>query len=346
MAARPHRYLTGQQPVVARQLCFAGRMHFHGASLLIWIWMLDQLTRRILVLGGTGALGQPVVRRLLGDGLSVRLLTREPFNVRMQLGGSIISSTNEGIVDALEIMEGDCRNPGDVAAALTACSGIHVSVKVNDGPEALRSLESRTAVAVAEAVRGRSVRLVTYTSCSFVNEKQSGNFIVNCKLDAEGQYIDNDAPWIVFRVAQPMEYLREFNQLGFGLKFGEMNQPHHWIASSDYAEVVSRAHLGEFEPNQVMYPKGPEAFSFDRAMGTYLLNVHNRANVIRLPRGMLSVARKLYPRPHMQYYEAMMQLMNDAVEGSHNVAGQDELVRGHTTLAQWCSREAEQKQRS
>ena len=298
--------------------------------------MLDQLTKRILVIGGMGSLGRQVVRRLLDDGFTVRLLSREPFNTRMHFGGTIISSQDDAVVDAIEIIEGDCRRAIDIGAALTGCSGMHVSVKVNDGPDALSSLESRTALAVAETVKGRGLELVTYTSCSFVNEEFRDNYIVRSKLEAEQIYIDNDAPWMVLRVAQPMEYLREFNQFGVGIKFGEMGQAHHWIASRDYADVVCRAHKGEFDINQILYPKGPEPFSFDKAMGTYLLNVHNRANMIKIPRQVLSVARKLFPGPSMQYYAAMMQLMNDAPEGTHRIKGHDEQVRGSTTLAQWC----------
>lgn len=304
--------------------------------------MLEHLTKRILVIGGMGALGQPVVRQLIADGMTVRLMSREPFNARMQLGGTIITSLETDGVDGIEIIEGDSRRALDVSAALTGCRGMHVSIKVSDGPDALGALESRTALAVSEAVKGRNLDLVTYTSCSFVNEEFRDNYIVRCKLEAEQHYIDNDAPWMILRVAQPMEYLREFNQFGVGIKFGDMGQAHHWIASRDYAMVVSKAHQGVFDPCQVLYPKGPEPYTFDRAMGTYLLNVHNRANLIKLPRQVLSVARRLFPRPHMQYYEAMMQLMNDAPEGSHRIKDHDEQVRGRTTLMQWCVLQAEQ----
>jgi len=306
--------------------------------------VFNERSKRVLVIGGMGSLGQPVVRQLIADGMSVRLLTREPFNARMELGGTIITSMETGSADTLEIIEGDCRLAMDVSTALVGCQGLHVSIKVNDGADALSSLESRTALAVAEAVKGRSLDMVTITSCAFVNEEFRHNFIVRSKLVAEQIYIDNDAPWIILRVAQPMEYLREFNQFGIGIKFGEMGQAHHWISSRDFARVVSRAHQGGFDPCQVLYPKGPEPYTFDRAMGTYLLNVHNRANMIKLPRQMLSVARKLFPRPHMQYYEAMMQLMNDVPEGAHRIKGHDEQVRGTTTLMQWCVQQTELRQ--
>jgi uncharacterized protein YbjT (DUF2867 family) len=47
------------------------------------------VNKRILVLGGTGMLGGPVVRRLLADGFDVRVLARDPakahtgFDVRV-----------------------------------------------------------------------------------------------------------------------------------------------------------------------------------------------------------------------------------------------------------------------
>ena len=61
--------------------------------------MLEKLTKRILILGGMGSLGQPVVRQLIADGINVRLLTREPFNTRLQLGGTIISNMDEAGVE-------------------------------------------------------------------------------------------------------------------------------------------------------------------------------------------------------------------------------------------------------
>lgn len=37
---------------------------------------------RILILGGTGLLGEPVARRLQADGFAVRLLARDPDKAR------------------------------------------------------------------------------------------------------------------------------------------------------------------------------------------------------------------------------------------------------------------------
>src|SRR5262245_45064647 len=72
--------------------------------------------QRILVVGGTGMLGQPVVCRLLSDGYSVRVLSRSPDRARALLGG------------ACEVVSGDVDDAPTLEAALGGCAGVHVNL--------------------------------------------------------------------------------------------------------------------------------------------------------------------------------------------------------------------------
>ncbi|MEM6929199.1 MAG: NAD(P)H-binding protein, partial [Myxococcota bacterium] len=74
------------------------------------------MTRRILVLGGTGLLGRPVVRSLLDGGHTVRLLTRSGERTRQTFG------------EAVEIVEGSATSPEDVARALEGMDAAHVNL--------------------------------------------------------------------------------------------------------------------------------------------------------------------------------------------------------------------------
>jgi uncharacterized protein YbjT (DUF2867 family) len=58
----------------------------------------------VLVLGGTGMLGRPVVDRLLRDGFSVRVLARDPDRAA------------DLLPDTAEIVHGDAARPDDVAS--------------------------------------------------------------------------------------------------------------------------------------------------------------------------------------------------------------------------------------
>jgi uncharacterized protein YbjT (DUF2867 family) len=66
--------------------------------------------QRILVVGGTGMLGQPVVRRLLADGYQVRVLSRSPERARAVLG------------EGCELVGGDVDDLPSLEAALSGHS--------------------------------------------------------------------------------------------------------------------------------------------------------------------------------------------------------------------------------
>jgi uncharacterized protein YbjT (DUF2867 family) len=59
----------------------------------------------ILVAGGTGTLGTQVARRLSDQGLSVRVLTRDP-------------SRTAHLPDTVQVLTGDLRDPAAVAEAV------------------------------------------------------------------------------------------------------------------------------------------------------------------------------------------------------------------------------------
>ena len=86
------------------------------------------MRKSVLVLGGTGILGAPVVRSLAERDHPVRILARTAEEARQMFGQS---------TDALE---GDSTNRDHVAQALDGCHAVHVSLPTESELEAAASL--------------------------------------------------------------------------------------------------------------------------------------------------------------------------------------------------------------
>ena len=72
---------------------------------------------KILVVGATGMLGQPVARRLRADGFDVRLLVRHTPTARRIFG------------DDFHLVGGDVTRPATLIPAMAQCDAVYVNLR-------------------------------------------------------------------------------------------------------------------------------------------------------------------------------------------------------------------------
>jgi uncharacterized protein YbjT (DUF2867 family) len=108
------------------------------------------MSRRILVLGGTGMLGRPVVHCLTDKGHAVRILTRSAEKTRNLFG------------DTVDIVEGTATNRDDIRAALTGCDAAHINLTPASEFAATRN--------VLELAKDQLER-ITYVSATTLSEE-------------------------------------------------------------------------------------------------------------------------------------------------------------------------------
>ena len=101
------------------------------------------MRKTILVLGGTGMLGQPAVRCLTEAGFQVRVMTRDRQKAETVFGGSV------------EIAAGDPTDAPSLEAALDGCYGIHISLP-NEAEQPAAELAGKIAA-------GCGVERITYS---------------------------------------------------------------------------------------------------------------------------------------------------------------------------------------
>ncbi|WP_329384105.1 NmrA family NAD(P)-binding protein [Streptomyces sp. NBC_01716] len=95
-----------------------------------------------LVTGATGTVGREIVRELLGRGLSVRALTRDPAKADFP--------------DGVEVVRGDLADPASIAPALEGVTGLHL-ITFDGGAFA----ELRTGPEIVELAVKAGVRRIT-----------------------------------------------------------------------------------------------------------------------------------------------------------------------------------------
>lgn len=109
---------------------------------------------RVLVIGGTGFIGRPLVRRLVETGAAVRVMARRPP-----------PAPTEGSMESVEYVRGEVADPAALAHATDGISVVY-DLSRGGGPtwdDHLRDLV-RGAENVAEACLQRGVRRLVYTS--------------------------------------------------------------------------------------------------------------------------------------------------------------------------------------
>lgn len=119
--------------------------------------VLDTTTRspeaiiRVLVVGGTGMLGEPVARHLLAQGHTVRILTRRA------------DAAAERFREPFDVVGGDVEDAGALGRAMASCDAPEAANKVFLvlGPEA-RTLEQALAIYIRECAPEAAVAKVPF----------------------------------------------------------------------------------------------------------------------------------------------------------------------------------------
>lgn len=212
----------------------------------------------ILVVGGTGTLGRPVVSRLMARGLPLRVLTRRPEAVPPEWA------------DAVEHTTGDVRSPDDIAAAMAGVDMVISLIQGFGSPEreALKTidLQGNANVIDAAAAVGASVILLSIVRA----DSQSRVELFRVKHDAEQHLRRSGVPWTIVRATAYMEtwidVMEQTAATGGGrpLVFGHGRNPINFVAADDVAALVERCVVDPSTRRLAFQIGGPENLTLNR----------------------------------------------------------------------------------
>jgi uncharacterized protein YbjT (DUF2867 family) len=210
------------------------------------IYLRRYSMKKILVLGGTGMLGAPVVRQLAKDGFAVRLMARDA------------AKANELFTDGVEIFEGDVTDQDALSRCLAGSDGVHISV---GGPVDLLSAANVSALAPKH-----NIKRILYISGSTVCEENSWFPMTDQKWKAEQAILACGVPYTILCPTWPMEQLPRFIVGGRATLIGEKPVPWHWFAAADLARMVSNAFQSDAAVGKRLYIHGPESMTMYAAL--------------------------------------------------------------------------------
>jgi uncharacterized protein YbjT (DUF2867 family) len=121
--------------------------------------MSEQTARTILVIGATGAMGRPIVRRLLADenNWRIRALTRNPESSHAQ---ELLEMGANG--NRVELVKGDTNDLASVAAAMSGIYGVFCNT--NFWQDCMVTTEREQGLQMLEAARQAGVQHFVYSS--------------------------------------------------------------------------------------------------------------------------------------------------------------------------------------
>ncbi|MGB8214427.1 MAG: NAD(P)H-binding protein [Anaerolineales bacterium] len=225
------------------------------------------MIQKILVIGGTGMLGEPVARRLQAEGFGVRIFTRSPEKAKARFPASF------------EIADGDVEEADSLAVALEGCQGVHINLHGLSDPD----LERRGGEMVARAASKAGLERISYLSGASVCQENAWFPDTQARLLAENAIRASGIPYTIFRANYFMETLRNFVHGRLLLQIGNHPHPYQWVAAGDYARMVAKAYATPQAAGKTLYVCGPQAMTMRAALEVLQRAAYPNYRIISLP---------------------------------------------------------------
>jgi uncharacterized protein YbjT (DUF2867 family) len=225
------------------------------------------MNQKILIIGGTGMLGEPVARQLLANGFGVRILSRDADKARARFA------------PPFEVVAGDVDDPASLSTAVMGCQGVHINLHgISDS-----DLERRGAEAIAQAAAQAGLERITYLSGASVCEENAWFPDTKARLLAEQAIQASGVPYTIFRANYFMDTLRKLVRGKMLLQIGKHPHPYQWVASADYARMVGKAYATSQAANKTLYVCGPQALTMREALQVLQHTVYPAYRIVYLP---------------------------------------------------------------
>jgi uncharacterized protein YbjT (DUF2867 family) len=266
--------------------------------------------KKIIVIGGTGMLGKPVLEILAKNNFNVVVLSRKEI-------------VNDNSLPNLEYVQGDVQNPQILNSILKDAYGVHINLS--------GEAEEKVGL-VIESAKKNNVQLITYISGITVN-KQNINFKpTQIKYNNEQQIVSSGINYVIFKPTWFLESLPLFVNNGRASYFGKQKTLIPFVASSDYVKMVLNAYNSQLDWNKSYEVIGKSLLSFQDAL-THYVDLHHQSikGVSSTPYFIGNIIATLTGNKLLKDTVAFMKYFERATIGNYSLPK----LQGETTFKQW-----------
>jgi uncharacterized protein YbjT (DUF2867 family) len=249
----------------------------------------------ILIVGASGRLGSVVVRHLLAQGKSIRVMTRNPLGLaHLKQQGA-------------EIMSGDLRDPASLASACQGVERVLAAAHALDGkgdnnPQTIDDMGNRHLI---DAAKAAGVKHFIFVSVQGASPDSPLEFF-RIKYRTE-EYLQ--ASGLSFTILRPGAYMELWAQLigqpireqGKTTIFGRGDNPINFVSVEDVARFVSIGLDDARAGNTVIEVGGPENLTMNQ-----LAEIFERAS-------RRQAKKRHIPLPMMRLMSILMRPLNPAM---------------------------------
>lgn len=207
---------------------------------------------KILIIGASGLLAAPVIRKMEEAGHTLKLFSR---NIHPGM-----------FVNEHEIVNGDVFQPGDLARAMEDCDAVHITISVDQEDLAVQK--------ILEAAKAAGISLVSMVSGATVSEENRWFSFTDRKFRAEQMVMHSGISYLIFRPTWFFESMERMVRNGKAMVPGKQLHPYHWVAADDLGNMVVRAFSNEKFYNGIYYVYGPETFTMKEILEKYCSACH------------------------------------------------------------------------
>ncbi|MBE2193597.1 MAG: NAD(P)H-binding protein [Anaerolinea sp.] len=278
---------------------------------------------KILVVGASGMLGEPVARKLREDGYEVRLFVRDLARAQQRFGAGF------------EYILGEVSAEPTLQKALQGCTGVHISLQA-DSAALFDAVEHQGTARIAHLARELGVNRISYLSGALVSAQTALIPQQRAKYLAEQAIERSGVPYTIFKPTYFMESLPLNIQGKRAVIMGKSERPFRFVAAVDFASMVSRAFRTPEAANQRLFVYGPQAMTLREAMQTYCRIAAPHVQISVTPLSMMTLIDTLFMGGNLRPVIQLARLNQDWGEIGDATLTNQLLGASTTTLEQWC----------